>query len=306
MSGNNRGGRILLITKGLLLAASIALAAPGNAQDAPASPDAAAAATAIDSAKAARVVEGDTPARVAQVERCQSHKFESLVEIDAVKKRTTRVKLCANRGSSDADWVKTLEAAVAQIEQRNMPPEAREKLIGQLRSEIARFAPPPKSAAITQGANLFGSGEAGAASSLIAPSERYETSILPQLPSRKVASANAAVVSTPQRPMRIRLKCLERGQVGAGGTCDFFVADTILVISAVEGLEEGGTLRFLRRGDPRGEVRLAPMQAGQSIRVRLPAELCHRVANSKVEIELLGPKSAGAVAARLGPFGLRC
>ncbi len=42
-------------------------------------------------------------------------------------------------GASDADWVKTLEAAVVQIEQRDMPPEARQKLIDELREEIAKF-----------------------------------------------------------------------------------------------------------------------------------------------------------------------
>lgn len=289
----------------LIAATSLLMMAPAWAQDsAPSSPNTAVSPS--DPAAPAKVVEGATADRVAQIERCQGHKFDSLVEIDPVKKRSTRVKLCANPGSSDADWVKTLEAAVAQIEQRDMPTAAKDKLIGELRSEIARFAPASKPAAITQGAPLL----TGGAGSLIAPAERYETSVLPPLPPPKrraaVSAANAANASPPQRPMRIRLKCLERGQAGSGGTCDFFDHDTVLAINAVEGLEEGGTLRFLRRGDARGEVRLAPMQAGQSTRVRLPAELCRGVSHSKVEIELLGPKSVGAAAARLGPFGLRC
>ena len=292
----------MLTTKALLLAASIAIAVPLAAQQAPVPSDAPAATP----ANPEKIVEGATPDRVAQIDRCQGHKFESRVELDPVKKRSTSIKLCANPGASDADWVKTLEAAVVQIEQRNMPPEARQKLIGELQSEIARFAATSKPAATAPGARLFVT-DPGAAATLAGPTERYETSVLPSLPAPKAArSANAAIPSPSQRPMRIGMKCLERGQTGAGGTCDFLESSTILAIRAVEGVEDGGTLRFRRRGDVRGEVTLAPMQAGQSTRVKLPGELCKGIAGSKVEIELLAPKSTGAVAARLGPFGLRC
>ena len=292
----------MLTTKALLLAASIAIAVPLSAQQAPAPSDA----PAGTADKPENAVEGATPGRVAQVDRCQGHKFESRVEIDPVKKRSTRVKLCANPGASDADWVKTLEAAVVQIEQRNMPPEARQKLIGELQGEIARYPATSKPAAIAPGATLFVT-DPGAAATLAGPSERYETSVLPPLPAPKAArSANGAVPSPSQRPMRIGLKCLERGQTGAGGTCDFLESSTILAIRAVEGVEDGGRLRFRRRGDERGEVTLAPMQAGQSTRIKLPAKLCWGIANSKVEIELLGPKSTGAVAMKFGPYYLRC
>lgn len=286
-------------TEGLLLAASIAIAAPLHAQQEP---------VPTDPGKIEKVVEGDTPDRVAQIERCQGHKFNSLVEIDPVRKRTTRVKLCANPGATDADWIKTLEAAVVQIEQRAMPPQAKDKLIGELNNEIARFAP-VKSVAVAKAAPLLLGGDAFA-NLLAGPTERYETSVLPPLPApRGAATAKATTVANaapPQRPMRIGLKCLERGQSGAGSTCDFFVHATILSISAIEGLEDGGILRFKRRGDARGEVVLAPLSVGQSARVRLPGELCRGVANTKFEIELLPAKAGGSVAARLGPYGLRC
>lgn len=292
----------MLTTKARLLAASIVIALPLSAQPAPA-PSAAPVVTAQPPEK---IVEGATPDRVAQVDNCQGHKFESRVEIDPVKKRSTRIKLCANPGASDADWVKTLEEAVVQIEQRNMPPEARQKLIGELEREIARFAATSKPAPPAPSATLFVT-DPGAAATLAGPSERYETSVLPPLPAPKVArSASAAVPSPLQRPMRIGLKCLERGQTGAGATCDFLESSTTLVVRAVEGLDAGGTLRFRRRGDVRGEVALAPMAAGQSARIKLPGEVCKGVANTKVEIELLGPKSAGAVAARQGPYDVRC
>lgn len=283
----------------LIAATSLLMMAPALAQDS--------AAPSPRTAAPEKVVEGATPDRVAQIERCQGHKFDSLVEIDPVRKRSTRVKLCANPGSSDADWVKTLEAAVAQIEQRDMPAAAKEKLVGDLRSEIAKFAKASKPAMPAQGAPFNLGGDAGTAGALISPTERYETSTLPPLPPRKVApTATGAIASQATRPMSIQLKCLARRESGPGATCDFFDRNTVLAVRAVAGLEDGGLLRFRRRGEAAGEATLAPMQAGQSTRVGLPAELCRGVASSKVEIELLSPKSAGAVAARLGPFGLRC
>lgn len=287
----------------LIAAATLLTLAPALAQDgAPASPVLPGASTSVP-ATPEKVVEGATADRVAQIENCQGHKFDSMVQIDPVKKRSTRVKLCANPGSTDADWARTLEAAIAQIEQRDMPAAAKDKLIGELRTEIAKFAPVSKPLASAQAAPVYLSGDAA---SIAAPTERYETSVLPPLTPKVAAKSSAGIASAPQPPMRIRIKCLERGQSGPGGTCDFFVAQTVLVVSAVEGLENGGTLRFRRKGDERGEVRLSPLQVGQATRVKLPGELCKGVSSSKVEIELLAPKSAGTVVARLGPFGLRC
>ena len=298
------------MTKGLLLAASMMFAVAGTAQGVSVPPGAPPAPASVP-AKPEKTVEGATPGRVAQVERCQGRKFESIVEIDPVKKRSTRIKLCANPGSSDADWVKTLEAAVAQIEQRDMPALAKDKLIGELESEISKYGQVSKPAIVAPGAPVYMTKEAGPASGLIAPTERFETSVLPPLPPplpRKLASRGAtATTEAPPRPvMNIRIKCLARGESGAGGTCDFFDRDTMLVVSAVQGLEKGGALRFLRRGEARDEVVLTPLAVGQSVRVRLPAALCRGIAYSKVEIELLGPKSTGAASARLGPYGLRC
>lgn len=293
----------LLMTKGLLLAVGVTLSTSGLAQGTPAS----SAAPATGAAKPEKTVEGATVDKVAQIERCQGHKFESMIEIDAVKKRSTRVKLCANPGSSDADWVKTLEAAIGQIEQRDLPAQAKDKLIGELRAEMAKFGAKPARPAVVEGLSAFTLGGAGTGKSLIEPTERFETSTLPPIPPRKVAASGKPGIQVPrQPPMRIRLKCLERGESGAGGTCDFFDRNTVLALSAVEGLEGGGVLRFRRRGETQDEIILEPMQAGQTRRVKLPGELCRGISHSKVEIELLGPKSVGIAAARYGPFGLRC
>jgi hypothetical protein len=282
----------------LLLAAGIAMAGAAAAQQ----------------AAPARKIQGATPERVAQIERCEGHKFDTMVEIDPVKKRSTRVKLCANPGSTDADWVKTLEAAIVQIEQRAMPAAAKDKVIAELRQEAAKFASAAKPKAVSPGAPSF-AGLAGNRAPIEAPTERFETSKLPPLPPplpRKTAAIAGSVgagakASVPPPPaMRFRIKCLVRGESGAGSTCDYFDNSTVLALSAVEGLDKGGTLRFRRRGEARGDVLLAPLKAGQSVRVRLPGDLCRGVAFARVELELLPPQSTGTVAGRAGPFDMRC
>lgn len=289
----------MLTIKALLLAASMAIAAPLLAQQPPATP----VAPVPD-----KLVEGDTPERVAQVASCQGHKFEARIEIDPVKKRSTRVKLCANPGSSDADWVRTLQAAIGQIEQRDMPPSAKEKLIGELNSEVAKFASAPKAAVVAQAGPLVLGSEPSAATALITPTERYETSILPPLtPPKRAESASATTESSPsQQPMRGRLTCRERGQTGRGETCDFIEPATIIFVNAVKGLEKGGRLRFQGRGNARAEVALPPMRTSQSARVKLPDELCRGFGNTKVDIDLIGPRPTDAVAARLGTYRLQC
>ncbi len=294
-------------TKHILFAATMIFAIPAAAQNA--SPDsdlpASAETAAAPSEPQGDVVIGATPEREALIEQCSSHKFETMVEIDPVKKRSTRVKLCSNPGASDADWVKTLEAAIVELEGRRLPPAAKEELIDKLKIEIANYS---KAKPVL--ASPVDLGQAQIAAPLNMPPERYETSVLPSLDRPKKAPAavasNAPVAALPAKAMAFKVKCLARGQKGEGGTCDFFEQSTTLVITAVQGLETGGTLRFRRRGDERGEVLLNAMRAGQSVRVKLPGELCKGVSNSKVEIELISPGSKGSVAARAGPYGLRC
>jgi hypothetical protein len=260
--------------------------------------------------------EAANPAQQALINNCSNHKFETVVVVDPVKKRGSRIKLCSNPGASDADWIKTLNDAIEQAgKQASLPVSAREELIAQLKLEIGKYrtvsAAKPADFVLLDPSKEFARNT---------PNERFEVSTLPPLePLKKadgpasmgaggVASAGAAtgISAVPQKPMRIAVRCLIVGERGAGGTCDFFEKDTVLAVRAIEGLEEGGKLRFRRRGDEKGTVDLAELQPGQTARVRLPGELCRGVKTSKVEIELLGPTSRGSVAHRLGPFGLRC
>lgn len=293
-----------------LLAASVAFSGSASAQ---VGPD-----PTVGLTQPEAEVEGATEERVARIAQCQGHKFDTVVRIDPARNRSTRVKLCADPGASDADWVRTLESAIEQIEGRDMPAAARDQVIAELRQEIAKFASAAKPVAATPSASPSGAafaGNLGSLDSLSGPSERFETSTLPPLPPplprRRVAAASstgasAASALPPLPAMRFRIKCLARGETGAGSTCDFFESGTSIALSAVEGMEKGATLRFLRKGEVRGDVALAPLEAGRSVRVRLPADLCRGVAFTRVELELLPPGAAGRVAARAGPYEMRC
>ncbi len=288
----------------LLVAAGVAIGGPALAQIAP---DPAVGLTAPEPD-----VQGATADRVARIAQCQGHKFDTLVLIDPARNRSTRVKLCADPGASNADWVKTLEAAILQIEDRDMPDAAKDKVIAELRQEIAKFGGAPKpgveSASKSAPASAF-VGNLGNLGTLEAPAERFETSIVPPLPTplpRKTVGS-AATSSAPQVPaIRFRIKCLARGETGAGSSCDFFETGTVLALSAVDGMEKGATLRFRRKGEARAEVAIAPLAAGKAVKVRLPSDLCRGVAFTRIELEMLAPGKAGVVAGRAGPYEMRC
>lgn len=267
--------------------------------------------TAISAAaKGPREVKGATADRVNLVDTCGGHKFESLVEIDPATHRATRIKLCAKPGSSDGDWVRTLKSAIAQLEQRNMPPLARTKVIAELEAEIARFAKPVASGpiygssapALTLGKGMF-------ADKAMEPEVPFETSKLPPIVPLKARSgkpgAAGGPIVPPVKPIRATIRCLERGERGAGGTCDFFDKNSVLMITAIGGLEKGGTIRFLRKGEEHGEVSLAATPTGQARRVPLPADICRGLSYSKVEVLILALGET-RVGARFGPYGLRC
>lgn len=285
----------------LAAAPLIVAAIPALAQD-----------TAISAASnGPRTVEGATPDRVKLVDACGGHKFESLIEIDATTHRSTRVKLCSKAGASDAEWVKTLRSAIAQIEQRNMPPGAKDKVIAELDAEIARFTK-PTTTALTAGANArtLTLDKGMFANSGVEPEVPFETSILPPLVPLKTRpgaglAGTVAVAVAPVKPIRVTVRCLERGETGKGGTCDFFDKNSVLMITAIGGLEKGGTIRFLRRGEDQGEVEIGATAAGQTRRVALPSGICKGLSYSKVEVLMLAAGES-RVGARFGPYGLRC
>ena len=277
---NLRLALILAVTASL--PASLLAQAPAASEEAPEAPEAA----------------PPPPELVAAVESCDARKFETTV--DAMvngTKRSRKVKLCGTVGQSDAEWVATLKDAVAKTKlTTNISAPMRAAIIAALNDEVARFDAKSQVALSAPPASM-------------APPERPpEYSALPPMPAAKTATAAPSLAGgrpTPPAPS-LTIRCLERGDRGEGRQCDFLERDTLLSIRADADLANGATLRLLRKGNARGDIDVAAMKKGQTVRLKLPSALCAGVATSKVEIQVL-PRGGDASGGRtVGPFGLRC
>ena len=271
------------------------------------------AATALSASAAAAQKEAASPEAKALLESCAARKFETTVEVTVDgKKRASKVKLCGKEGQTDAEWANTLKDAAAKVAANDkMPQAAKDQVTAALNAEIAKI----EAAMVVANAPLIA----------IQPSERpAEYSVLPPLPTPpaaavvsgysalpplpaapKVATAAAAArPAVPLRKPRLTFRCYTPGDIGGDGPCLALQRETILTVRADEHLGGAASLRFLRRGDIRGEVALAQMRRGQSRRFKLPLELCTGVAGSKVEIQVVG--GSNQVVDTLGPYQLSC
>jgi len=242
-------------------------------------------------------VEATDTAAAAIVVDCNARKFETSVEIEKDgQKRRTRLKLCAASDSDDAAWAKTLEDAKAKIASHpDISEESKAKIAAELDVEIAKF----------------NKGNAAPVSPAADPptpvAQAPVDAVHSPPPAATPVAHNAPLASTvparAQAKPRLTIRCLEPRETGDGQQCVALERDTQLAIRADGDLASGVSLRFLRRGDLRGEIDLAQMQQGQVIRSKLPPQLCAGVASSKVEIQIMGSKQ---VVDTLGPYLLRC
>ena len=82
------------------------------------------------------------------VQDCSARKFETFVErvVDGAP-RKSRVKLCGKAGQTDADWIATLEDAIAKVRENiEMPPDARNQIVAAVSAEITRLRDPAAAA----------------------------------------------------------------------------------------------------------------------------------------------------------------
>ena len=238
-------------------------------------------------------VEATDPNAAQIVADCSARKFESSVEIDkGGQKRLTRFKLCAAKDSDDAAWVKVLQDAKAKIAAHpDISAESKASIASQLDVEIAKYgkaSPVPRAAVTVQQTPTIWA---------------TPQTVPPPAPVAKLTPLPAPAATPAAARPRITISCLEPGEKGAGSTCTSLGRATRLQVRADADLGQGATLRFLRRGDVRGEIALAQMHQGDLYRSKLPPELCAGVASSKVEIQILGGKQ---VVDTLGPYNLRC
>jgi len=251
---------------------------------------------------------------------CAAHKFETIVHTTvAGKPHASKVKLCGKVGQTDADWLATLRDAVSKVAVNpSMSAEAKDQIITALNLEITKVEGATKSN--SPGAIILAlppvpkaappvSGEASAPTAGPSLSGPVEYSVLPPLPAPTPGSSAAPpALSLPTLPApKMTFRCLAMNTLNTEGPCDLLERETLLTVRADENIPGGTSLRFLRRGDDRGEIDVSAMRAGQSRRFSLPPRLCAGVSGSRVEIQIVRTSSGRPqVVDTRGPFELRC
>jgi hypothetical protein len=279
----------------LIVASAALVAAPSLAQDQAAPAD----------------EEAVSAEKQAFLDACAARKFETTIQIDEDGSKVgKKVTLCGKVGQSDADWVATLKDAAAKTEANaDMAPEVKGQIVTALILEITRIESAAKAVtAVTLPKAIEAAPEVA---------DRAQYSVLPPIPDapRRAATAprdpvklTANVDSKPAPPPvkkpRLTIRCLLPGEAGSGSACAALDRDTLLMVRADENLESATSLRFLRRGDAKGQIELAQLRQGQQVRSKLPSQLCAGVASSKVQIEVLA--GGGQVVDTLGPYRLHC
>jgi hypothetical protein len=254
---------------------------------------------------------------------CAGRRFEAPFEITIDGKvRRSKVKLCGKPGQSDAEWARTLEDAVRNVESnRTMPVAAKEQVVSAFKAELAKLPTAATAAAplrlpglqprpaptAPQYSSLPPLPVPGPAARPAPPPAEYSS--LPPLrapvPAAGARPVVRAAASVPKP--RLTFRCLKPGE--AEGPCSTLEPESLLIVRADEDLASGTSLRFVRRGALRSEVALAPMARGKSVRIKLPKPVCSGVVRSQVEVQLASGSRSGApavVAETLGPFDLRC
>lgn len=262
---------------------------------------------------------GDAPPPEMQklLDECNGHRFETLVDVTVNgQPRKSKVKLCGTPGQTDADWARTLKDAIAKVEANSdMTPAMRGKIVTALNAELAKLA-----AGTARPAIVGGTAPAIAARPPAPPPGRDSAPLrsieqdyasMPPLPAPKPAAAAVAGASLPgiARP-RMTVRCATSDAPTALDACDSLSANSLLNIRADEALAGDTSLRFVRKGDARGDVALGQLAQGQSIRVALPRRVCEGIIHSSVQIEVVrrprGSQTGDQLVDTLGPYELRC
>jgi hypothetical protein len=240
------------------------------------------------------------------VQNCDAHKFETTIQVIAGgKSKSSKVRLCGTEGQSDADWIATLKDAVKKTaDNQSMAPAVREQIVAAVNAEIARLSLP-------QGLTAGGSGlptVPTARSRAPVPLTRDYGALpplptAPSVPPPSLLTQGGSAVPAP----RLTLRCALPGEQDRPSDCDSVGANTILVVRADEAFPAGVAMRFVRKGDPRAELDLPAMQAGQTRSLRLPPAVCAGVVWSRLEIQARGGQTSnGGPGGTVGEYELRC
>ena len=244
------------------------------------------------------------------VQNCGAHSFETTIQLPAPNGglRQSKVHLCGTSGESDADWIRTLQDAVAKTAANPaLPQAAKDQIVAAVKAEIARLSLPP-ALRIPSAPDISKLPKAATNTAPAVPLSRDYDS-LPPLPT-------ASTVEPPHvlgpggiygPTLRLTLRCALVGDEDRPMECDSIDKDTVIVLRADEAFPSGLDVRFVRNGDSRAERSLPAMKAGQVATLRLPPAVCNGVVRSKVQIEALGGNApSGSPAGRIGEYDLRC
>ena len=256
---------------------------------------------------------------------CEHRKFETRIatEVDG-KLRSQTVTICGIPNQTDAAWKRTLEDAAAKVEaNEKMSPSVKQQILTALKVEITRLDMAKSglaSGSTTQIPGLLNAPKTATiapatptrpAPAPVRPLERDYGNLKPLPPPLPPAAAAATATATylPSLPSpRIKVLCSTQYDPRGTEECDDLYPSTIITIRADEALAGDTSLRFLRKGDERGDVTLAALQKGQMMRVPLPRGVCTGVTRGTVEIQVMrkAPTGAKQVVDALGPYDLRC
>lgn len=244
----------------------------------------------------------------ARLSTCGSRKFQSVAEFEVDgKMKRSRLELCAADSESDAEWIAKLQKAETSVRgQKSIPESARFKLLSDLRTEIDRLTQPSSVIAISGDLNIAPKPK----QEVTVPKSDFAVSALPSMPTAKKEAStkfdpNKAVRPLTKKP-QLSINCLNPG--GAPARCTRMASDTALEVSADEDLASSVTLQFRRLDSNRiGEVRLAQLKRGDTVRMKVPAEICKGVVRAEFDVQVTGPGSGGLrYSDVVGPFEKRC
>ena len=239
--------------------------------------------------------------------QCGARKFESVAEfpVDGKMKRS-RLELCAADSETKAEWIAKLEKAEASMKaQTRIPESARFKLLSDLRAEIDRLKGGTTLLAVQGDISTIAPPKAGVA----VPKTDFEVAGLPPMPTAKKGPSTKfdpkkAVTPLTRKP-QLSISCTTGG---AAARCTRMGKDTALEVLAEEDLASAVTLQFRRTDANRqAEVRLAQLKRGDTVMMRVPAEICKGVVLAEFDVQVTGPGSDGLRYSDIvGPFEKRC
>jgi hypothetical protein len=86
------------------------------------------------------VIDGDEQKFVADCGKGRKFESSSTTGDDDKHKNVSKMVICSDPGESDAEWSKTLNRALADVEgNQDMPAPAKAQIVADLRSEIAKL-----------------------------------------------------------------------------------------------------------------------------------------------------------------------